>query len=369
MAAITFHHRKRILVAIIALGRAERSDTPLMFTQTPSPQRDLPEIITGPWTAEARQRAFDREVAEHYIEYYGRAMSLRNWSPWHNLPLEEIRQLGHQLSPETVDLIEGFLGIEEYVGDYVQEGLAIFQQNRTRRNLQLQWGAEEARHGVTWEVVLKHSGARTEEQLQVYMTKAQNTRWNVLQHAGLDTPIGAAVYAMFQERSTYFHYQKLRLRIRQEYGLSTTLTPAEQERGFEVGASEACRLVALDEIAHHGLFLRIVQSAIKYFPSRTFEVLAKVIGGFEMPAIRLIPNARAFLRAVLRTSFYNAEIHQQEIHTPVLKAIGLESHSAFERAAQTAPQLPADLSPESITLSRTGEWIIEEQINSSQLAL
>lgn len=340
-----------------------------MFTQTPSPQRNLPEIITGPWTTEARQQAFDREILEYYVEYYGRAMSLRNWSPWHNLPLEEMRQLGHRLSSETVDLIEGFLGIEEYVGDYVQEGLAIFQQNRTRRNIQLQWGAEEARHGTTWEAVLKHSGARTEEQLQAYMTKAQNTRWDVLQHAGVDSPIGATVYAMFQERSTYFHYQKLRLRIRQEYGLPTTLTPAEQERGVEVGASEACRLVALDEIAHHGLFLRIVQSAIKYFPSHTFDVLAKVIDGFEMPAIRFIPNARAFLRAVLRTSFYNAEIHQQEIHTPVLKAIGLDSHAAFERAAQSAPQLPADVSPENITLRRTGEWIIEAPTNSPRPAL
>ena len=141
---------------------------------------------------------------------------------------------------------------------------------------------------------------------------------------------------MFQERATYFHYQKMRLRIRTEYGLPTTLTPTEQERGFEIGASEACRLVALDEITHHGLFLRIVQSAIKYFPSRTFDLLAKVVAGFEMPAIRLIPNARAFLRAVRRTDFYSPAIYQQEIHEPVLKALGLEDHTAFERAVQTA---------------------------------
>jgi acyl-[acyl-carrier-protein] desaturase len=337
-----------------------------MSTQFHSPQGDLPEIITGPWTAEARQRAFDREVSEQYIEYHGRAVSLRNWSPWHNLPVEEMRQLGHRLSPETADLIEGFLGIEEYVGDYVQEGLVIFRQNRTRRNLQLQWGAEEARHGITWEVVLKHSGVRTEEQLHRYIEKSQGARWTPLQHTGLHSPLGAAVYAMFQERATYFHYQKLRLRIRQEYGLPATLTPAEQERGSEVGASEACRLVALDEITHHGLFLRIVQSAIKYFPSHTFDVLSKIVDGFEMPAIRLIPNARAFLRAVLRTGFYNAEIHHEEIHTPVLKAIGLENHAAFEKAAQAAPQLPTDLNPERITLRHTGDWMIEEHTNGLQ---
>ena len=336
-----------------------------MSTQSLSSQHDLPTIITGPWTAEGRQQAFDREVTEYCVDYYGRAMSVRNWSPWHHLPLEEIQQLGDRLSPETIDLIEGFLGIEEYVGDYVEVGLEITRQNRTRRNLQLQWGAEEARHGLTWEAVLKHSGARTEEQLSTYLAKIQNTRWDGKQHPGLQSPIGAAAYAMLQERTTHFHYQKLRLRIREEYGLPVTVTQTEQERGFEIGASEACRLVALDEITHHGLFLRIVQSAIKYFPSHTFDILAKVIGGFEMPAIRLIPHARTYLRAVLRTNFYNAEIHQQEIHTPVLRAIGLDSHSAFERATQAAAQLPTDVNPENMTLQRTGEWIITEQINDT----
>jgi acyl-[acyl-carrier-protein] desaturase len=344
---------------MMAPDRAERNVLILMFTQTHSPEPTFPEIIIEPWTGEARQRAFDREVSEHCIEYYGRTMSFRKWSPWHNLPFAEMRQLGHQLSPETIDLLEGFLGIEEYVGDYVQEGLTVFHQNRTRRNFQLQWGTEEARHGVTWELVLNHSGVRTEEQLQSYLTKVQDSRWNRQQHAGLDDPVGAAAYAMFQERATYFHYQQIRRRIREEYGLSASPSQQEQERGFEIGASEACRLIALDEIAHHGLFLRIVQSAIKYFPSRTFDTLAKVVEGFEMPALRLIPNARAFFRAVRRANFYSAAIHQQEIHEPVLKALGLEDQLAFERAVQTASTLPTDQPPDRIALKRTGEWIVE----------
>jgi acyl-[acyl-carrier-protein] desaturase len=344
---------------MMASGRAERNVRTHMLTQSPSSPCVLPEIISGPWTAAARQQAFDREVAAHCIEYTGRALSLRNWSPWHTLPFAEMQQLGYHLSPESIDLLEGFLGIEEYVGDYVQEGLAIFRQNRPRRNLQLQWGTEEARHGVTWELVLTHSGARTEEQLQSYLAKVQSTRWDPQQHSGLEDAIGAAIYAMFQERATYFHYQKMRLRIRSEYGLPATLTPTELERGFEIGASEACRLVALDEITHHGLFLRIVQSAITYFPSRTFALLAKVVAGFEMPALRLIPNARAFFRAIRRTDFYSAVIHQQEIQEPVLKALGLEDQLAFERAVQTASTLPTDQPPDRIALKRTGEWIVE----------
>lgn len=351
---------------MIALDRAERNVAVSMFTQTCSPQRDPPTPIRGPWTAEARQHAFDHEVYTHYVDYYGRALAHRNWSPWHNLPVEEMQQFGPRLSATTADLIEGFLGIEEYVGDYVQAGLMLFRQDRTRRNAQLQWGAEEARHGVAWELVLKHSHARTDAQIDTYMEKARANSWQASQHAEGESPLGVTIYSMIQERTTHFHYQKMRLRIREEYGLPPTPTPQEQERGFEIGASEAFRLVALDEIAHHGLFLRIVQSAIKYFPSRTFDIFAKVVRGFRMPALQLIPNVRTYIRAVRRADFYNPEIHDQEIYQPILKAIGLENHAALERAAETASLLPVDLCPDCISLQRTGEWAIEESPVSVQ---
>ncbi|HEV8712184.1 MAG TPA: acyl-ACP desaturase [Candidatus Binatia bacterium] len=328
-----------------------------MFEQKLPAQSQLPETVKGPWTPEARQRALDREVLAHYSEYAGRALKFRNWSPWHNLPLEEIGQWGPRLSQETAHLIEGFLGVEEYVGDYVLEGLEMFRHDRTRRNLQLQWGAEETRHGVAWELVLKHSRARTEQQLQTYLAKVRECRWSVKQHPGIDSPLGSSAYAMVQERATYFNYQEMRARIREEYGLPLTPTAEEQRRGYEVGASEVFRLVGLDEIAHHGVFLNIVQSHIKYFPSLTFDVLARVFQGFEMPSLRFIPNARAFLRAVRRTDFYSGDIHREKVHNPVLKSLGLAGQEAFEKAVQLARKLPADLGPDSVTLSRTGEWV------------
>lgn len=318
----------------------------------------LAEIVQGPWTPEARQRALEREVLESYIEYFGRAMALRNWSPWHSFPLAEIQQLGPRLSAETIHLIEGFLGIEEYVGDYVLEGLEMFRHSRTRRNLQLQWGAEEARHGVSWELLLQHSGARTAAQLQTYLERVRDSRWCVQQHPGLDSPLGSTAYAMIQERATYFNYQEMRARLREEYGLPPHPTSHEQQRGSEIGAAEVFRVVALDEIAHHGLFLKIIQSYIKYFPSRTFEVLTKVVKGFAMPALGFIPNARPFLRAVRRTNLYSGEIHREKVHNPVLKSLGLEGNEAFEKAVQLARQLPADLGPDRLTLSRTGEWVV-----------
>ncbi len=318
----------------------------------------IPEIIHGPWTQAARQLAVDKECLEHFIGYFGKALKTRRWSPWHDLPLEEMKQLGQRLNQETINLVEGFLGIEEYMGDYVEEGLEMFRNNRMRRHLQLQWGSEELKHGVAWEKTLLHSGARTEEQLKNYCDKVQEHRWSIKNHAGADSPLGVTVYAMVQERATFYNYQETRARIRAEYGLPPHATEEERVRGYEVGASEAFRIVGVDEIAHHGIFLQIVQTHLKYLPEKTLDTIQQVFQGFQMPSLRLIPNARSFLRAVARTEIHNAEKHTTFIHNPVLKSLGLENNEAFNRAVQAAKLLPAHLGPDRVKLGRTGEFVI-----------
>lgn len=319
----------------------------------------LPEIVEGPWSREARQRALDRELLQHYIEYFGRAAKYRNWLPWHNLPLIEMRELGSQLSQDSIDIIEGYLGVEEYVGDYVINSLEMFRDNRTRRNMQLQWGAEEAKHGLAWELVLKHSLARTEAQLETYLDKVRQHRWRLEDHAGTDTPLGVSAYAMVQERATFYNYQEMRARIRRDYGLPLKLTPEEKKRGYEVGASEAFHIVGRDEITHHGIFLKVIKSHIRYFPSQTFEVLTTVFDGFQMPALTFVPNRRQFLRAARHADFYSTrEHHRLKIHNPILKALGLEGNDAFERAVLLARKLPDNLGPDTVELSQTGEWVV-----------
>lgn len=324
---------------------------------------DVPTIIPGPWTREARQKAVDDECLQAFIDYFGRAMENRRWSPWHDLPIDEIREHGHKLSDDTIHLIEGFLGVEEYVGDYVLEGLEMFRSNRTRRNLQLQWGAEEMKHGVAWEQVLLHSGARTEEQLKAYCDKVADNRWSARNHKGMDTPLGVSIYAMVQERATYYNYEQVRQRIREEYGLTRRLSEGEKARGKEIGAAEAFRVVSVDEIAHHAIFLQIVQIHLRYFPEETLDQMQDVFSGFNMPSLRLIPNARNFIRAVIRTKLHNAENHQQMIHNPVLRALGLEDDAAFNRAVQEAKLLPKGLGPEFVALGRDGQFVISTTPN------
>ena len=331
-----------------------------MSTPEPASGRkfQLPSFVRGPWTLAARQRAVDKECLQHFIEYFGKAMKTRRWSPWHDLPVDEMKQYGDRMTPETVNLIEGFLGIEEYVGDYVLEGLEMFRGNRTRRNLQLQWGSEELKHGVTWEKVLLHSGARTEEEIEAYCNKVSEHRWSLKNHAGTDQPLGVTVYAMVQERATFFNYQETRARIRSEYGLPPNPTKEELARGHEVGASEGFRVVGIDEIAHHGIFLQIVLTHLKYMPEKALDVMQQVFAGFKMPSLRLIPNARNFIHAVAKTGLHTAERHLKFIHNPVLKSLGLEDNEAFNRAVQAAKLLPEGLGPDQVKLGRTGEFVI-----------
>jgi acyl-[acyl-carrier-protein] desaturase len=330
--------------------------TPDNDTSTEKPRAPL--FVRGPWTQAARQRAADKECYQHFIEYFGKAMQTRRWSPWHDLPLKEMQEYGQRLSPETINLIEGYLGVEEYVGDYVAEGLEMFHNNRNRRNLQLQWGSEELKHGVSWELVLLHSGVRTEEQLEAYFDKVHQHRWTMKSHPGGDTPLGVTVYAMVQERATFFNYQETKARIREEYGLPRDPTPEERQRGFEVGAAEGFRIVGVDEIAHHGIFLKIVLTHLKYLPEKALDVMQQVFQGFQMPSLRLIPNARNFIRAVAKTGLHTAEKHMNFIHNPILKSLGLEDNEAFNRAVQAAKLLPEGLGPNQVKLGRNGEFVI-----------
>jgi acyl-[acyl-carrier-protein] desaturase len=224
--------------------------------------------------------------------------------------------------------------------------------------MHVQWGAEEARHGVAWELVLRHSGARTEEQITTYLGKVRESRWSQHQHAGVDSPLQTTVYAMVQERATFFHYQAVRARLREEYGLPPAPTGEERQRGREIGASEAFRLVEQDELAHHGLFLQIVRSALKYLPSPTYDALSQVFAGFKMPALRFLPNSRAYLRAVRRTNLYSGSIHMEKVHKPILKSLGLDDQQAFENAARMSHALPAHVSPDAVKCSHAGEWTI-----------
>ncbi|HEY1015792.1 MAG TPA: hypothetical protein VGE07_23995 [Herpetosiphonaceae bacterium] len=318
-----------------------------------------PTQLSGPWTREARERAIADEVKLAYIEYFRKAVKVRNWIPWDDLPLKEMEERGGMLSEDTVTLIQSFLGVEDYVGDYVLDGLNIVHGRRERRNLQLQWGAEESKHAEAWELVLLHSGVRTQDQLDAYRDRVAEHHWTMGQnHPGFDTPLGLAVYAMVQERATFFNYDELRKRIRSEYGLPEQSTEEERKRGKQIGAAAAFKIVSIDEIAHHGMFLRVVDIHKKYFPYETLDMVFRVLNGFNMPALYILPDEDKMKEALERTRLYTPLKHGRSVANPVLDALGFDNKRALERAVQASKLLPTGLGPGEVAISRSGEFVV-----------
>ena len=317
-----------------------------------------PLTVKGPWTHQARREAIDKETRQSFERYFTKAMKVRNWVP-NELPIKEMHQFGHLLSTDTTTIIQAYLGVEEYVGDYVQDGLELVRNNRARRNLQLAWGMEELKHGWAWELVLLHSEQRTEEQLSEYIEEVLSRKWSIRDnHPGLESPLGVLCYAMVQERATYFNYDEMRKRIRQEYGLPERSTAEERKRGYQIGAAGAFQIVARDEIAHHGIFLDLVRIHLRYLPDETLETLLKVFRGFTMPALDFIPNSKQLEEAMKRTLLHTPRKQVSEVNNPILDALGLENRRAIERGVQEAKKLPPGLGPEYVTLSRTGEFVL-----------
>lgn len=339
------------------------------MTATPTNPIEHPNYIAGPWTRDARTRAIQAEVRDAYIEYFRKAVKVRNWFPWDDLPLKEMNERGHLLSDDTVTLIESFLGIEDYVGDYVEDAINIVRGDRERRNIQLVWGMEEAKHAEAWHLVLLHSGVRTEDQIQEYRDKVSAHRWRMGEnHPGFDTPLGITVYAMFQERATYFNYEELRKRIRIEYGLPEKSTDDERRRGMQYGAAAAFNIVARDEIAHHGMFLRLVDIYKKYQPEETVDMIFKVVTGFKMPALYLIPNEQEMREALMRTRLYTPLKHGRSVANPVLEALGYENKRALEREVQSHKMLPPGCGPQNVAEGLSGQLVLSTTPEHTQVS-
>ncbi len=328
----------------------------------------MPTVVGGPWTREACELQVSAEIHEAFIRYFRKAMKVRNWTPWDDLPLKEIAERGDQLSDDTVTIIQAYLGVEDYVGDYVEDVLNAVNQRRERRNLQIAWGMEELKHAEAWELTLLYSGRRTAKELREYRDRVADHKWTMREeHPGLDTPLGIACYAMVQERATYFNYDEMRKRIRDEYGLGEQATPEERRRGQQIGAAGAFKTVANDEIAHHGIFLEMVRIYTRYLPHDTLDTLLKVFNGFTMPAQRLIPDVNELGAALERTLLYTPLKYGRHVQNPVLNALGLKNKRALERAVQAAKMLPSHLGPEHIALGHSGEFVLS-MVPDAQLA-
>lgn len=304
---------------------------------------EAPIIIQGPLTLKGRYQAAEEAIEPIINRFLHISSKRRTWFP-DELPYDEMEQQGPMLSTDTVDILEGFMGVEEHIGDYALAGLEAFGTNRYRRNLHIRWSDEETKHGVALERSLIALGVRTRAQTREYLDRVLAEPWRNTMHDGLEGPIGHVAYSAWQERGTLTNYRRTRQRIRVECGLPTLVTVEERKRGAQYGVAEAYRRLEVDESAHAGVFLAILKVYLAYLEEQTLETIGLVLRDPKMPAVGLLPNYRQFLRAVLKTELYDPEVERRVVMGPIIKELGYKDKADLDRAIKETKDRKASTS-------------------------
>ena len=293
-------------------------------------------VIPGPFTRRAKQAAIQKEVRENYEAYFDRAARTRAWFPDRLPQRKEMAKYGHLVSGESRELLLSFLGVESFVDDYVFEGINLAGNSITTRQIYIQWGFEERRHGQTFRHALIDSGLYTQEWVDHYLAEAAEDHWTFKRQTGYEgTPLLAAAYAMFQERHTRWFYTALRMRLWREYG-----SPTDQAgRRLFPAIAGAIRFPEIDEGAHEANFSSIVHIYLKYMPDQALDALMKVSTRYRMPVVHL-PNGEQFVEAVLAAGMNDGRDVINQIMNPALARMGLESRSALRSAVKNFQNLP-----------------------------
>ena len=243
---------------------------------------------------------------------------------------------GHLVSGESRELLLGFLGAEAFVDDYVYAGINVAGNSVTTRQIYIQWGFEERRHGQTFRHILIDSGFYTQEWVDHYLAEVSEDQWTFERQTGQEaTPLLAAAYGIFQERQTRWNYTTMRMRLWREYGSPTD----KAGRHLFPAIAGAIRFPEADEGAHEVNFSGIVRIYLKYMPDQALDALMKVSNGYWMPVVQL-PNGEQFVEAVLAAGMGGARDVIKQIMNPALARMGLESRRALRRAVENFQNLP-----------------------------
>lgn len=285
-------------------------------------QQTPPSLLT----TEGRNKQIEDGLYRNYLAYFRKAEDHRRWKLHKDIPW-------HLANPNTSDavatMVEGYFAVESYLPDYVTEAMAMVRKSRGRAWFQANWGYEESKHAMAWETWLTTAGKRTPQQMEEYAAYLAEKQWN-LPH---DTPRRMIIYQMIQERATYLNYHNL---------------AARADREGDQALATALRIVAVDEIAHHGFFYKGVQLYLKYDTADTLDDILYVFKTFAMPAKDFLYNWTEFEEVVAKAGIYGPREHVKDVQNPILNALGYQNRRDLERAALRMRLAPDGIGPADI---------------------
>ena len=288
---------------------------------------------TNPWTQAGKNTAIQKAVAEIYERYFAKGP---RWIAKHLPQRSEMPEYSSAVSPESREILLGDYGVETFIEDYAVVAVRASGDSLSTRQIYTQWVFDETRHSQALWYCLVDSGLYSQKELDEYTYECGQDTWTFERQTGHEaTPERGAAYAIAQERQTKRNYQDMQRRLWQEYGSPTDAA----DRPIYPAIAGVCRTLATDEGFHEGVFRQITKVYLKFWPDKALQAMWDVYERYRMPMIKL-PNAEAFLDAVLSTGIDSARSVIRDVLNPTYAAMGLESRGALRRAARESWDLP-----------------------------
>ena len=289
--------------------------------------------MAGPWTLEGRYNAIQKGVAEIYDRYFSKGP---RWVAKHLPQRKQMPEYGERVSPESREILIGDFGVESFIEDYAVLAIRASGDSYATRQTYVQWVYDETRHSKALWYCLVDSGLCTQQALDAYKDECNQDTWTFERQTGHEaTPERGAAYAIAQERQTKRNYQEMQKRLWTEYG-----SPKDaQEKPVYPAISGVCQALAIDEGFHEGVFRQITRVYLRNWPDKALQAMWDVYEKYRMPIVKL-PNAEAFIDAVLSTGIDSPRAVIRDVLDPTYAAMGLESRGALRRAARESWDLP-----------------------------
>jgi hypothetical protein len=289
--------------------------------------------MSTPWTTGGRNIALQKAVAEIYDRYFAGGP---RWIAKHLPQRKQMGDYASKLSDESKEILLGDFGIESFIEDYAQMAMQACGDSLAIRQTYTQWIYDENRHSAALFYSLVDSGLYTQREMDEYRYQCGLDVWTFERQTGHEpTPERGAAYAIAQERQTKKNYRDMQQRVWEEYGGPKD----ENERAVYPAIAGVLGTLAMDEGYHEGVFRRITRAYLKFWPDKALQAMWDVYEKYRMPMVEL-PNAEAFVDAVLSTGIDSPRAVVKEILKPTYEALGLESRAAVKRAARESWDLP-----------------------------
>jgi len=272
-----------------AIVNLEHSVKQFVIDETPN---RCPELLSKA----QRERALERSFVGLYKWYIDRSQRTRSWSADRTLRWGDFSKTH---SPEMLQILEGFFGVEQFNPDVTGNITHVVRQSYGRGGFQVTWGAEEMRHSDLWRNCLLASGQRTLEWVENYVDLLRQGEWT----APWDDPTRMLLYQVVQERATQLNYLGAAQIARGDHPTSQLTSDIDPV------LAEGARLIAIDEAAHYNFFLEGARLMFYYKPEETAEALVDVVKFYSMPGRDLLPDYQSFGQALAKADVFRVRQH------------------------------------------------------------